>query len=140
MGPLGVYAAGGSRQTSIFTYARLNPVCSCVQMFVPRSHDLSAVGCRSTNVLMLVTLHGICSMHGIVLVSFLYLSVFNFSILSIFLDWVKLCSSNLANWSSMAGFTPGVKNLGKSIDYGKSHPRGKKIFPKETSSGSRDRF
>jgi len=44
-GPLGVHAAWGSRQTSIFAYARLNPVCA--QMLVPRSHDQSALGCRS---------------------------------------------------------------------------------------------
>ena len=30
---------------------------------------------------------------------------------SIFLEWMKLRSSNLANGSSMAGFTPGVKNF-----------------------------
>jgi len=45
-GALGVHAAGGSRQTSIFTYARLNPVLDA-QMLVPRSHDQSALGCRS---------------------------------------------------------------------------------------------
>jgi len=46
-GPLGVHAAGGSRQTFIFAYARLNPVCSCAQMLVPRSHDQNALGCQS---------------------------------------------------------------------------------------------
>ena len=48
-GPLGVQAAGGSRQTFIFAYARLNPLCSCAQMLVPRSHDQSALGCRTNS-------------------------------------------------------------------------------------------
>ena len=46
-GFLGVHAAGGSRQTSIFEYARLNPVWSCAHMLVPRLHDQSALGCQS---------------------------------------------------------------------------------------------
>jgi len=46
-GPLGVHAAEGPRQTFIFAYARLNPVCSCAPILVPRSHDQSALGCRS---------------------------------------------------------------------------------------------
>jgi len=40
-----------------------------------------------------------------------YLSVYKFLTPSIFLEWTKLRSSNLANGLSMAGFTPGVKNF-----------------------------
>jgi len=49
MGPLGVHAAGGSQQTFIFAYARLNPVCFCAQMLVPRSRNQSSLGCHSIN-------------------------------------------------------------------------------------------